>query len=655
MRIRNTIAAALVSATGVAAFAGAPVDFYLTVLHSSDGESQIINAGPGALADFGGLARFATVVDNLRAQAAVFPAGPEDKGALLISSGDNFLAGPEFDASLTNGVPFFDSKALDLIGYDAMTIGNHEFDFGPDVLEDFIAGFTGSVKFLSSNLDFTGEPGLQSFVDSDRIVKSAVFTVNGRQVGVIGATTQDLPFISTPRDVVVNAVLPAVLAEEAALHAAGVDIIILSSHLQGISTEAALVPSLTHVDLVIAGGGGELLADPGDLLVPGDAPAGALGGVTGTGYPRFATDMDGQQIPVVSVRGDYRYVGRVILGFDASGNLLVIDSASGPVRVSGVAPDAVVADPMIQAMVVDPVAAYVSGLAANVIALSEVPLNGVTNDIRSLETNLGNLAADSTLWAARTFGPAFGAARADVAFQNGGGIRNNNVLPAGNFTELNTFEILPFSNFTAVAANIPPQQFKEIMENAVSRVGTTSGTGRFAQIAGFRMTFNPAGTAQVLNSSFVVTTPGTRVREIVLNDGRVIVQNGQVVPGAPSVNVASIDFLFRGGDQYPFRGAPFTIIGVSYQQALEAYVTQHLSGLISSLRYRVGGEGRIVRTTSPFRTCASDLDGDGIVGAADLAAMLGAWGQAGSVDLDGNNRVDSGDLAAMLGAWGACD
>jgi 5'-nucleotidase len=59
--------------------------------------------------------------------------------------------------------------------------------------------------------------------------------------------------------------------------------------------------------------------------------------------------------------------------------------------------------------------------------------------------------------------------------------------------------------------------------------------------------------------------------------------------------VATIDFSARGGDQYPFRGAPFTVVGVSYQQALRNYIVDGLGGTITAADYPEGGEGRIER------------------------------------------------------------
>ncbi len=77
-----------------------------------------------------------------------------------------------------------------------------------------------------------------------------------------------------------------------------------------------------------------------------------------------------------------------------------------------------------------------------------------------------------------------------------------------------------------------------------------------------------------------------------MDDGTVIVAGGVVQTGDP-VTIAISDFLAKGGDQYPFRGAPFTIIGVTYQQALSNFIVDGLGGLISAADYPEGGEGRI--------------------------------------------------------------
>ncbi len=585
----STLVAGVASLLGLSSlFVASPSHaFTLTVLHNNDGESQLINSGEG-LEDFGGIARFATQVQALRSQAAATP----NSGLLLLNSGDNFLPGPEFNASLDNGVPYFDSIALDQIGFDALVIGNHEFDLGPDVFANFINGFESDVPFLSANLDFSGEPNLQALVDAGRIAKSTVVTTNGQQVGIVGATTTLLPAISSPRNVEVDSdVAGAIQAEIDALQADDVNKIILISQLQGIEEDRNIIQQLRGVDIAIAGGGEETLANPDDLLIPGETAV--------EPYPTNAIDADGNPVQIVTTSGQYGYVGRLEVEFDDLGKITAVDPSSGPVRVAGGDnPDAVDPDPQIQEQVVDPVLEAIAALDTNIIATSEVPLDGLRESVRTKETNLGNLIADSLLWQATELADEFGVAAPTVAFQNGGGIRNETVIPAGEFSELDTFSILPFTNFVSVVPDIEAEQFKEILENAVSNVEGVDG--RFAQISGFSLSFNPAETALNLDDEDgSVVTPGSRILDVVLDNGTVLVQNGVVLPDAPSVSIATIDFLARGGDEYPFRGAEFTPLGTTYQQALANYIEQELGGTITASQYPAGGEGRIKAVPEP--------------------------------------------------------
>jgi 5'-nucleotidase len=321
----------------------------------------------------------------------------------MVSSGDNFLAGPEFNASLANGVPFYDTIAMELIGYDAVSLGNHDFDFGPDVLADFLAGYTDPPTYLGANLDFSGEPGLQAYVDEGVIVPATVIEERGERIGVVGVNTPNLPFNSSPRNVIVDPdILGVVQAEVAKLGAMGIDKIILASHLQNIGNELELACQVPGLDVIVAGGGDELLANDGDLLLPGDESE-----VFGA-YPQVA-DCGDYRVPVVTTSGEYRYVGRLVVEFDKWGN--VLGFGGGPVRVSGVAPDAVEPDPTVQMYVVDPVEAYLADLGANVIANSEVDLDGLRSSVRSMETNEGNLIADSLLYQAQMLAADYGVVR----------------------------------------------------------------------------------------------------------------------------------------------------------------------------------------------------------------------------------------------------
>jgi 2',3'-cyclic-nucleotide 2'-phosphodiesterase (5'-nucleotidase family) len=561
---------------------GGQSGFTLTLLHNNDGESQLLPSDDG---NVGGVARFVARLRELQREGRREP-GPS--AVVTVSSGDNFLAGPQFQASLDKGVPFYDSIAANRARYDAMAIGNHEFDFGPDVLADYIRGVR-QVPFLSANLDVSPEPRLAALERRGRIAPSTVVGHGAGRVGIIGATTPLLASISSPRDVVVDPeVAAAIQGQVERLEGRGVTKIVLISHLQSLQEDLALVPQLDGVDIVVAGGGDELLANPDDPLLPGDVAVGP--------YPTLAADADGTQVPVVTTSGSYRYIGRLVADFDRQGNLLGVDDArSGPIRISGAnLPDVVEPDPVVQRQVVEPVTAYVAALAENVIAQTEVPLDGLRTSVRTTETNEGNLVADALLSEATRLAPDFGVPAPQVALQNGGGMRDDEVVPPGRITELKTFDILPFSNFVAVVPEVPRDTFKELLENAVSRVEAVDG--RFAQVAGFQFTYDPAGQAQVIDPvTGAITTPGTRVQDVTLDDGTVIVSGGQVQPGA-ALNVATIDFLARGGDQYPFGGIPFTTLGISYQQALRNYLTGPLGGVVTAAQYPAGGEGRITTT-----------------------------------------------------------
>ncbi|MGH2787888.1 MAG: bifunctional metallophosphatase/5'-nucleotidase [Actinomycetota bacterium] len=563
------------------------VDFWLTVLHNNDGESQLVNAGTD-LEDFGGIARFATLVKRLRNRANV-PSVPRAKsGSITVSSGDNFLAGPEFSLSLERneetGAPYYDSMALARVGYDAMAIGNHEFDFGPDVFATFIEGFGRRVPpFLSSNLNFDDEPRLKALEDEGIIMGSVVLRERGERIGVVGATTPLLPTISSPRNVKVDpAVAESIQTEVDDMTARGVDKIVLISHLQSIQEDLALAPELSNVDIMVAGGGDELLANPeqGDLLVPGDESL-----VFGD-YPLEATDSEGRTVPVVTTKGSYTYVGNLKVAFDRKGNLLKVDEqASKPVRVAGGNnPDAVRSNPWIQRKVVDPIVEGLAELAENVVATTEVGLDGRRATVRTVESNMGNLVADALRWQADQLNESFGAPHPDIGVQNGGGIRNDSIIGPGDITELDTFDIAPFGNFVSVVHGVSPERFKELLEVFVQLAPNQSGG--FGQISGFEFSYDPSRPA------------GSRVISAELDDGTVMIVNGAIAATARQVNIATNDFSARGGDAYPLTDFTFTTLGVTYQQALMNYLTDALSGVVTAGDYPEGGEGRI--TTGNF-------------------------------------------------------
>ena len=553
-------------------------DFTLTILHNNDAESRLIADG-----DFGGVARFASLVSEMKRDAL-----SKSDGVLVLSAGDNFLSSPQFRASLDKGeLPYYDALAMDLIGYDASVIGNHDLDFGAGVFADFVESFETHIPFLSVNLDVSAVPRLAALSDAGLIVPSVVIDVGADRVGLVGVTTPDISFISNPGDIVVNPdALSAVRSEVASLVSEGVNKIVLVSHLQSLEGDMALISGLSDVDAVVAGGGGHLLANEKDTLIPGDEEF-----VYGP-YPIFAKDSVGVSVPIVTVPYGYTYLGRLSLTFNESGQVLWVDKVSGVAGVvGGMNADAVTPHPEVQSEVIEPVQNYIAGLSNERVGEVQVSIESRYPDMRTIETNEGNLIADALLWRARQAEPDLIASAPAVSVFNGGGIGNISVSAPGALTELDLFSILRFPDMMVIVRELSPADFKDVLENAFSRVETSSG--RFAHGSGYSVVYDPNAEPRVADENNDLLSEGRRVIEITLADGTPIARDGAVVEGAPSVNVVTNRFLASGGDQYPLVGFETTPIDVFTQDALADYIRDVLGGVITAQQYPEEGEGRI--------------------------------------------------------------
>lgn len=602
-----------------------PAAFRLTILHNNDGESQLIDAGNGAT-DRGGVDRFKALVDSARTQAAA-----KGRHVITLTAGDNFLAGKEFQASLDREAtaPIYDGIALDLVGYDALTIGNHDFDFGPDVLARFIRSFaTSKAPFLSANLSFASEPALKALADSGRIRSHIVLDRGGEKVGIVGATTPTITTISSPRRTTIDTnVVAAIQSRVDSLVAAGVNKIVVVSHLQAVSNDTLMAKKLRNVDLLLAGGGDELLGSTSTLLQPGDA-------APVSPYPIKVQDADGKTVYVVTAPGDYLYLGQLEADFDDSGRVIRVVYGSGPRRVVGGSfPDAVGRDAAVKAQVVDPVAAYVSSLSSIIVGRTQQGLNGVRNDVRSKPTNLGALTADAMLWQSARIARNLGIDTARIALQNGGGIRNAAVIPAGPLTMSNMFDIAPFGNKFAVFPRLPVTTLKDGFENAVRLLPATSGG--YAQIAGANIWIDTSRAGATLDASGKLATRGSRVRLVVMGTSDTLVRDGQVVDSSRRVPFATIDFLATGGDGYPFGADSFVVAPIAQHQFLRDYISSGLDSIVDSTRYPIGFSGRVHILPSTPVSAASRLARSARFHAAN-GRLTGALvlAEAGSVRMD---------------------
>lgn len=165
---------------------------------------------------------------------------------------------------------------------------------------------------------------------------------------------------------------------------------------------------------------------------------------------------------------------------------------------------------------------------------------------------------------------------------------------------------MAFDNQTGVVTGVTPADLKSIFETSCS--GSTGGWGGFLQVAGLKLVCSRSGTAQVLDTvAEQITTPGTRVQSIQLQDGRFIVKNGAVVAGAPNVAIVSNTFTMGGGatagfgdGYFMFKPYKVTSFDWSYEQSVYNYLlsfSKDAAGLplipASDKRYAPAGEGRI--------------------------------------------------------------
>ncbi len=641
----------------------------LTLLHTNDGESSLLpftyNVPPNSgysnattvTLPVGSIAAFKSV--TLRETNQAHGAG---HAVVNVYAGDIYLPSAVLACSLPPAppeTPIYDAVAIRQIPFHALTIGNHEFDYGPEFFERFVreteydSDNDGTPEwpqaFLSSNLDFSGEPDFDDLTDDDGVIvgttsngsviaHSLIMTDAGQMFGVVGASPPDLPTISSPGNVVVTTdnlteTAQVVQAEVDRLYDEyGVRKIIFASQLQNINNDIQLIPMLSRVDVAIAGGGNELLLNPAvpdtQEKLPGER-------ATQFGeYPIRVTDATSRTVYLVTTAGNYKYLGRLDVGFDAEGEITEFNTDTSYLRrvipeseeatEVGVQ-DAVTPDPMMVQTVTEPVESCLEDFANTPIARTEVLLDVSRNTVRGSESNAGNLIADSFLYAYQQYSDTVtntvqlaGATNPVIAVQNGGGIRQNagDQLPVtgevpGNIRRLDTLNVLPFANFVAVVQDVTPVDLEAILERSAS--GLPGQGGQFLQIAGFRVTYDPSQPAQELDVEGNVLVQGNRVFSATLEDGTPIIENYEVVANAPLVDLVTNHFTARGGDNYPWLASnpnqsnlvDETGIQISYEQSLIEYLQSfpEEEGLptiqAEDERYQPGGEGRITISDEP--------------------------------------------------------
>lgn len=491
MRLSRRVLLATLPALAAPRIARARSAIRLTILHTNDVHSRhepINRVGAACRAEdaargecMGGSARLAFAIANERARATA--AGRQ---VLVLDAGDQFMGSLFY----THWRGEAERRVMAAIGYDAMCLGNHEFDHGPGT----IARFARAAPFplVAANLDARDEPALAGLVRP--------WVMLPGRIAVIGAITADTVRISSPGPRIRFGNEAGALAAAAAeARAAGAKAVIALTHV-GFAKDQVIAAAVPGLAAVVGGHSHTLLSN-------GDPAARAR-------YPHPVVNGEGRAVPVVQAGSNNRHLGRLDLDLDEAGRVLAASGDSLPLAL---------ADPADAAMerLIAELALPLVSLRARVIGTATATL--LHEGCRREECALGNAIAEAMLAAARPGG-------AEVAIQNGGGIRSG--LAAGPITWGDVLTVLPFSN-TLATLRLTGADLRATLEHGLAAAET--GSGRFLQVAGLRLVWNPAA------------PPGARLASLALvrADGALEPIEDQRLYG-----VVTNNFLRAGGDGY---------------------------------------------------------------------------------------------------------
>jgi 5'-nucleotidase len=383
--------------------------------------NDVYQFAPVDLGTRGGLARVLTLKKEIEKQSP---------NTLFLLSGDTIS--PSVESITYKGAQMID--AWNTAGLDYSTFGNHEFDFGPDVLRQRMK--ESKFKWIVANVidKKTGKP----FGDAPPFV---IREFDGVKVGIFGLTLEETKITSRPGPDV-EFLNPCETARKmvSEIHDRGVKTVIALTHLS--MSEDKEVARCSGVDVIIGGHEHTLLES-------------ASGGA-----------------PIFKMTADARELGQIDLNISKNtGAVESIDWKVIPVT------DKTKDDPQFAA-INRKYGALLEELS-QVVGRSSVDLDARSAIGRTQETNVGDFIADA-------FRTATGA---DVGLMNGGSIRADEIIRAGPLTKRDVLSILPFKN-RVVKVELSGATLRQVLEHGVARSAEDAEPGRFPQVSGIKFTFD---------------------------------------------------------------------------------------------------------------------------------------------------------------------
>jgi len=554
MAILNKISAGLALVT--CAFAG-PLEMVL--FHMNDDHSHL----PGETFDlegndlpdgltastskvrvsYGGFPRIVSYVKQRKAAVEV-----DGKSVLKLHAGDSITGTSYY--TLFNGDA--DAKMMAMLCFDAMALGNHEFDHGDQALANFIDALQAETScpntpVLGANVN----PGDTSPLVG-KLKKSITKSVAGEQVGIIGIDIKSKTELSSSPDpgTTLSDERAIAQAEIDALLADGIDKIILLTHI-GYNRDIEWMANLSGVDVIVGGDSHSLLGDTNTRLV---------GNVVGP-YATMKTNAVGGKVCIVTAWCFGHGIGEINVSFDALGAVTSCEgSPKFPFDAFSIADktnnrdlnssDAFV----VQAFLEDKGGQYVAvqkdsateaalkTYSDQVSELMDVEIATVPKKIcfeRFPGEGAGSICTSDETWAqgggvCNLVAQAFlnQVKIADIAINNAGGCRTD--IAEGSFTYDNAYSLLPFSN-QIVSLAMTGTQIKELLEEALE-FGLTSSSGAYPYASGLR--YNVDASA----------AKGTRITKVEVNSRLM----GQWTPigETTTYTVATNDYIAKGKDGY---------------------------------------------------------------------------------------------------------
>jgi len=531
-RMLAALIAALLLTTQLWAAEAKP--FRLNILHTNDIHARIAEFnrfGQTCTPDesakgecFGGYPRIAAAVDAFRKQGG---------NLLLLDAGDQFQ-GTIFYTAL-KGRPSRD--AMNSLRYSAMTLGNHEFDDGPKMLVDtFLTGL--SVPVLAANVDASAETPLKG-----KFKPWTIFTMGGRKIAVIGIANEDIDKLSNPGEDIGFKVADEPLRQAVKeVSAQGADIVIGLTHV-GLQRDKELAANVEGIDVIVGGHSHSLLSNS-DPKAAGP-------------YPVVASSPSGKPVLIVQAEAWGKYLGNLTVDFDSKG--VPVAWAGAPITLDATKPQD-------QAMLTK-----VSAWQEELKPLLGQPVGKVTEPLfaecRHGECALGDIMADAVRLSAKSQGVR-------AAFINGGALRAG--LKAGDVSLGDLLTLYPFTDNVATF-ELSGKDLLEVLEYSVSLATQSgaSGSGRFLQLSGIKMSFDPRKPAGQRIVTAEILDPDAGYSPVSLEK---------------SYPLATSGYLLKGGDGYSMlkeKAKRVYAFGMPISDALADYFSSH-----SPLTPRL--EGRIV-------------------------------------------------------------